>query len=240
MAGTGKGPVGSGPEWEGGHKGSRRMRRLGPGIAWEPLSFPSSGGCTRTGGRGGGARVSAHMPHEAHLRVGARARASALYPCRHPLISVQHNFPPSAHPPRAHCPCQVCYMPAQADTFVVTFNRWLQRFGGGGPFGAADAGFVEALGPRLSREALLDRYSQHTANCATCQAGLKQVGGRGLRAQGSWALGMVCSRAPHNNGTAAVWAAGTGFDTVANQRLQALVAQWAAAGGVGWAWAGKL
>ncbi len=88
-------------------------------------------------------------------------------------------------------------MPAPADTYVVTFNRWLQRFGGGGPFGAMDAGFVEALGPRLSREALLDRYSSHTAHCATCQAGLKQVGGRGPTAHGGWALGTLCCSRAH-------------------------------------------
>jgi hypothetical protein len=32
---------------------------------------------------------------------------------------------------------------------------------------------VAALGPRLSRETLLDRYSQHTRDCATCSAALE-------------------------------------------------------------------
>ncbi|KAG2491183.1 hypothetical protein HYH03_010394 [Edaphochlamys debaryana] len=70
---------------------------------------------------------------------------------------------------------QVCYMPSTADTYVVAFNRWLQRFGGGGPFGGADTQFVEALGARLSRQQLLDRYSQHTESCASCQQGLRQI-----------------------------------------------------------------
>ncbi|EFJ51773.1 hypothetical protein VOLCADRAFT_87282 [Volvox carteri f. nagariensis] len=70
---------------------------------------------------------------------------------------------------------QVCYMPSQADTYVIAFNRWIQKYGGGGPFGGTDAGFVEALGARLSRKELLDRYSQHTENCATCQRGLKLI-----------------------------------------------------------------
>ncbi|KXZ51442.1 hypothetical protein GPECTOR_12g405 [Gonium pectorale] len=70
---------------------------------------------------------------------------------------------------------RVCYMPSTADTYVVAFNRWLSKYGDGGPFGAADAGFVEAIGARLSRQQLLDRYSQHTEGCASCQKGLKQV-----------------------------------------------------------------
>ncbi|GIL72273.1 hypothetical protein Vretimale_426 [Volvox reticuliferus] len=70
---------------------------------------------------------------------------------------------------------QMCYMPSQADTYVINFNRWTQKYGGGGPFGGTDVSFLEAIGARLSRQQLLDRYSQHTENCATCQRGLKQI-----------------------------------------------------------------
>lgn len=34
---------------------------------------------------------------------------------------------------------------------------------------------IEATGPRWSKEQLLDRYTYHTANCATCQKGLAKV-----------------------------------------------------------------
>jgi hypothetical protein len=67
-----------------------------------------------------------------------------------PMHTLRHRAP-------RHVCAQVCYMPSTADTYVIAFQRWLDRFGGGGPFGAADAGFVEALGPRQSRTELLDR-----------------------------------------------------------------------------------
>lgn len=51
---------------------------------------------------------------------------------------------------------QVCYSPSKADTYVTAFRRWLAIYAGGGPFGDV-AGQLQALGPRLGREQLLDR-----------------------------------------------------------------------------------
>ncbi|KAG2449650.1 hypothetical protein HYH02_005182 [Chlamydomonas schloesseri] len=119
-----------------------------------------------------------------------------------------------------HSQVWVCYMPSQADTYVIAFQRWLARFGGGGPFGggglAADgAAFVEALGPRLSRKQLLDRYSQHTETCASCQQGLKQVGGVAAVARAvtvaAGAAAVFCAAVA----VAAAGAAATGAGTVA-------------------------
>lgn len=70
---------------------------------------------------------------------------------------------------------QACFTPSLADTYVIGFQRWLEQFGGGGPFGPVNAEYITRLEPRLSREQLLDRFSQHTANCAQCQKGLGQL-----------------------------------------------------------------
>lgn len=69
---------------------------------------------------------------------------------------------------------QACYSPSKADTYVTAFRRWLVSYAGGGPFGDA-AAHVAALGPRLSRQQLLDRHSQHTAACAQCSAALSRI-----------------------------------------------------------------
>ena len=69
---------------------------------------------------------------------------------------------------------KVQYNPSPADSIVVSFHSFLSKFGG--PFG--DIGrktYLESLGPRLTREELLDRYSQHTANCKTCLKALKNL-----------------------------------------------------------------
>ncbi|KAG2428715.1 hypothetical protein HXX76_011419 [Chlamydomonas incerta] len=140
---------------------------------------------------------------------------------------------------------QVCYMPSQADTYVIAFQRWLSRFGGGGPFGggglAADgAAFAEALGPRLSRKQLLDRYSQHTETCATCQQGLKQVGGvvavARLVAGAAGAAALFCAAVA----VAAAGGAAAGAGAAAAAAAKAAAAGAAAAGGVGGGLAGVL
>ena len=75
------------------------------------------------------------------------------------------------------------YAPSPADMYVLALHRWLQRYGGGGPFGSIDEAYLSRLGPRLSQEQLLDRYSQHTQHCAQCQRG-QVSGGRGGEGQG--------------------------------------------------------
>jgi hypothetical protein len=53
---------------------------------------------------------------------------------------------------------QAYYMPDPADTYVLAFRQWMDKFGGGGPFGPMGSpGFVEAMGPRRDRSYLLDR-----------------------------------------------------------------------------------
>ncbi|KAI8476799.1 MAG: hypothetical protein J3K34DRAFT_455631 [Monoraphidium minutum] len=67
------------------------------------------------------------------------------------------------------------YMPSQADTYVAAFRRWLDDHGGGGPWGPPDAAYAARLEPRLSREALLDRWAGHTQSCARCRAALLNI-----------------------------------------------------------------
>uniref|UniRef100_A0A383WLW0 Rieske domain-containing protein n=1 Tax=Tetradesmus obliquus TaxID=3088 RepID=A0A383WLW0_TETOB len=122
---------------------------------------------------------------------------------------------------------QAYYMPSKADTYVVAFRSWIRHHGNGGPFG--DVGRPEYrahLQPRLSHPQLLDRYSQHTANCAQCQAALKQVtAGRRLL---GWAAGLCCGAALLT--AAAAVAALAAASTVAGGSSTAAAAAPAAAG----------
>lgn len=70
---------------------------------------------------------------------------------------------------------QAAYMPSRADTYVIALHTWVDRFGGGGPFGPATQRLLSDMGPRQGRTQLLDRYESHTMHCATCQKGLRQV-----------------------------------------------------------------
>ena len=54
---------------------------------------------------------------------------------------------------------------------VMAFRKWLATAAGGGPqYAGADApeAWRNGLG-QLRRRELLDRYSQHTQNCASCR-----------------------------------------------------------------------
>lgn len=89
---------------------------------------------------------------------------------------------------------QAYYLPSKADTYITAFRRWLASFGGGGPFGdVTQPNYLEQIGARQSREQLLDRYSQHTANCAKCQAALQRI--RTARQVLTWAAGLAASAA---------------------------------------------
>ncbi|KAK9812641.1 hypothetical protein WJX72_001174 [[Myrmecia] bisecta] len=70
---------------------------------------------------------------------------------------------------------QVYHMPGASDAYVSAFRTWLARSGGGGPFGPMDEEWLQAAGPRLSREQLLDRYFSHTINCKICRRALTRV-----------------------------------------------------------------
>jgi phenylpropionate dioxygenase-like ring-hydroxylating dioxygenase large terminal subunit len=146
---------------------------------------------------------------------------------------------------------QAYYMPSAADTNVIAFRRWIDQFGGGGPFGEVGrASYKAKLQPRQEHTQLLDRYSQHTAHCVQCQEGLKQVqtarsifhvaaGITGILGLLSAAAGLSAAAL-----TAAAAAPGASGNAVAGQLLQLLLplpqnANAAAAGVVAAAAAGR-
>lgn len=71
------------------------------------------------------------------------------------------------------------YMPTSADRAVAAARKWIDSVGAGGPYAAAQPGSGRGRQPQLvvdvSRQQLLDRYSQHTQHCPHCKAGLKQL-----------------------------------------------------------------
>ena len=60
------------------------------------------------------------------------------------------------------------YLPTKADRFVTQLRQWEKDFEAN-PFPG------ETLPPRLSTEALLDRYHSHTVHCASCRGALKNI-----------------------------------------------------------------
>ena len=77
---------------------------------------------------------------------------------------------------------QACYLPTNADRFVLTYHTWLAEFGE--PFPG------QPLPAAQSRERLLDRYHSHTQHCASCRGALRrfQMVRRGL---GGVGLGLL-------------------------------------------------
>lgn len=64
------------------------------------------------------------------------------------------------------------YMPAAADAAVVSWRKWIDKFGSNLPVlpkSAAD------LPPLMTREQVFDRYHQHTQHCPHCQAALRNT-----------------------------------------------------------------
>ncbi|GBF90562.1 hypothetical protein Rsub_03134 [Raphidocelis subcapitata] len=62
---------------------------------------------------------------------------------------------------------QSFYLPATADTGIITFRTWMDQVGGGSipwPLGT-DA----RLGPALPREVVMDRWAQHCRHCKSCR-----------------------------------------------------------------------
>ena len=55
-------------------------------------------------------------------------------------------------------------MPAPADGSVVATRRWFDEHGGAVP--TCEPGVQ--LPPQMSKEAVLERYHQHTKNCKDC------------------------------------------------------------------------
>ncbi|GAQ78147.1 pheophorbide a oxygenase family protein [Klebsormidium nitens] len=66
------------------------------------------------------------------------------------------------------------FMPTPADRFVLAFRQWLNRYAGGGvPW--AELGVPELDVKLTSREAVMDRWHQHTTQCTTCSGALEKA-----------------------------------------------------------------
>ncbi|KAG2437791.1 hypothetical protein HXX76_005411 [Chlamydomonas incerta] len=63
------------------------------------------------------------------------------------------------------------YMPAPADGSVVAARRWFDEHGGAVP--TCEPGVQ--LPPQMSKEAVLERYHQHTKQCKDCSQALRNV-----------------------------------------------------------------
>ncbi|MBE9135749.1 Rieske 2Fe-2S domain-containing protein [Nodosilinea sp. LEGE 07088] len=73
---------------------------------------------------------------------------------------------------------QACYLPTQADRYVLAFRNWVSDY-------AADPFPGQVLGREWTQAALLDRYHSHTQHCQSCRTALSRL--QTLR----WALLMV-------------------------------------------------
>lgn len=63
---------------------------------------------------------------------------------------------------------QACYLPTQADRYVLALRQWVSQF-------QADPFPGQALPPMLSKEVLLERYHSHTKHCASCRGALQRI-----------------------------------------------------------------
>lgn len=63
---------------------------------------------------------------------------------------------------------QSCYLPTQADRYVVAFRKWISDFD-------ADPFKGDMLPPALSTDALMDRYNSHTKHCGSCGPALQRI-----------------------------------------------------------------
>ncbi|NMF85592.1 Rieske 2Fe-2S domain-containing protein [Nodosilinea sp. P-1105] len=63
---------------------------------------------------------------------------------------------------------QACYLPTQADRYVLAFRNWIRDF-------KADPFPGQSLAPQWSQEDLLDRYHSHTQHCGSCRVALARI-----------------------------------------------------------------
>ncbi len=63
---------------------------------------------------------------------------------------------------------QTCYLPTQADRYVVAFRNWVSEF-------AADPFSNQPLPSEWSTDALMDRYHSHTKQCSSCSTALRRI-----------------------------------------------------------------
>ena len=63
---------------------------------------------------------------------------------------------------------QACYLPTQADRYVIAFRKWISDF-------QADPFPGQPLPAEMSKAALLNRYDSHTKHCGSCRPALKKI-----------------------------------------------------------------
>jgi len=63
---------------------------------------------------------------------------------------------------------QACYLPTQADRYVMAFRKWVSDF-------SADPFPGQTLSPEWSTDALMDRYNSHTKHCGSCRPALQRI-----------------------------------------------------------------
>ena len=123
------------------------------------------------------------------------------------------------------------WCPTDADAGVIAMRRWMEKFGGGAtvpslaPGGAAGAG--ETSLRDTPRDALLERFHQHTAHCAACTAALAttQATARRATALAAVAAGaavVVAAASAQHAATLAAGAASSGLLATVAARIVAL------------------
>ncbi|KAK4487488.1 hypothetical protein RD792_005870 [Penstemon davidsonii] len=68
---------------------------------------------------------------------------------------------------------KACYVPTKSDVLVVSFRRWLNKYGGTQVDWKTN--FSRLLPPTPPREQLFDRYWSHTVNCSSCSFAYKAL-----------------------------------------------------------------
>ncbi|NEQ30366.1 MAG: Rieske 2Fe-2S domain-containing protein [Leptolyngbya sp. SIO4C5] len=63
---------------------------------------------------------------------------------------------------------QACYLPTQADRYVLAFRKWVSDF-------EADPFPGQSLPPAATKAELLDRYHSHTQHCGSCAPALANI-----------------------------------------------------------------
>ncbi|TVP67069.1 MAG: cell death suppressor protein Lls1 [Leptolyngbya sp. LCM1.Bin17] len=63
---------------------------------------------------------------------------------------------------------QACYLPTQADRYVLAFRNWIRDF-------KADPFPGQSLSPQWSQADLLNRYQSHTQHCGSCRVALARI-----------------------------------------------------------------
>jgi phenylpropionate dioxygenase-like ring-hydroxylating dioxygenase large terminal subunit len=63
---------------------------------------------------------------------------------------------------------QNCFLPTQADQYVLEFRKWVNRF-------HADPFPDHPLSPEYPKTTLLDRYHSHTRHCRSCSHALRRI-----------------------------------------------------------------